>query len=107
VATMARLYLILGANLRYQFSKSDRLARAADHAASTRAVGNPVPTNQTVNTYYNINAFNPVPAPGRIGNCGVGSLEGPGTASIAAGLAKTFALGERVHLRFEATFTNC
>ncbi|HEY1947342.1 MAG TPA: TonB-dependent receptor [Bryobacteraceae bacterium] len=69
-------------------------------------VGNPVPANQTVNTYYNINAFNPVPAPGRIGNCGVGSLEGPGTASIAAGLAKTFALSERVHLRFEATFTN-
>jgi hypothetical protein len=59
-----------------------------------------------VNTYYNINAFNPVPAPGHIGNCGVGSLEGPGTASIAAGLAKTFALSERVRLRFEATFTN-
>jgi hypothetical protein len=28
------------------------------------------------------------------------------SAAIAAGLAKTFALGERERLRFEATFTN-
>jgi hypothetical protein len=59
-----------------------------------------------VNGYSNINAFNPVPAPGRIGNCGVGILEGPGTIAAAAGLSKTFALRERVRLRFEATFTN-
>jgi Carboxypeptidase regulatory-like domain len=59
-----------------------------------------------VNGYSNINAFNPVPAPGRIGNCGVGILEGPGTIAVAGGLSKTFQLNERARLRFEATFTN-
>ncbi len=69
-------------------------------------VGNPIPANQTVDQYFNIAAFNPVPAPGRIGDCGVGSLVGPATTAIAGGLSKTFQLRERVRLRFEATFTN-
>ena len=43
---------------------------------------------------------------GRIGNAGVGILEGPGTVTIAGGLSKTFAITERVRMRFEATFTN-
>ena len=68
--------------------------------------GNPIPTNQTVDQYFNIHAFNPIPAPGRIGNCAVGSLVGPGTTAIAGGLSKTFQLREGVRLRFEATFTN-
>jgi hypothetical protein len=59
-----------------------------------------------VNGYSNINAFNPVPAAGRIGNCGVGILQGPGTIAAAVGLSKTVSLKERAHLRFEATFTN-
>jgi hypothetical protein len=62
-------------------------------------------TNPTPSDYFNIEAFNPVPA-GPVGNCRVGSLVGPGTVAIAAGLSKNFALGERVHLRFESTFTN-
>ena len=61
--------------------------------------------NPTPDNYFNINAFNPVPA-GPIGNCRVGSLVGPGTVAIAAGLSKTFAVGERVRVRFESTFTN-
>jgi hypothetical protein len=61
---------------------------------------------QSVSGYSNINAFNPVPSPGRIGNCGVGILEGPGTIAVATGLSKTFRLNERAKLRFEATFTN-
>ncbi len=69
-------------------------------------IGNPIPTNQTVDQYFNISAFNPVPAPGRIGNCGVGTLVGPGTMAIAGGLSKTFPLGEKARVRFEATFTN-
>src|SRR5260370_808774 len=69
-------------------------------------VGNPIPASQSVDQYFNIAAFNPVPAPGRIGNCGVGSLVGPGTAAIAGGMSKTFRLREGVRLRFEATFTN-
>jgi hypothetical protein len=54
---------------------------------------------------FNLAAFNPIPA-GPVGNCGVGILEGPGTATIAAGLSKTFHLTERLRMRFESTFTN-
>jgi hypothetical protein len=68
--------------------------------------GNPIPQNQTVDQYFNIGAFNAVPAPGRIGNCAVGSLVGPGTTTVAGGLSKTFQLREKLRLRFEATFTN-
>ena len=68
--------------------------------------GNPNLSNPSVNGYFDSNAFNPIPAPGRIGNCGVGTLEGPGTVAIAGGLSKTFQIRENVRLRFEATFTN-
>jgi hypothetical protein len=54
---------------------------------------------------FNIGAFNPIPS-GPVGNCAVGSLEGPGTTTIAAGLSKTFRFKERLRLRFEGTFTN-
>jgi hypothetical protein len=54
---------------------------------------------------FNLAAFNPIPS-GPVGNCGVGILEGPGTTTIAAGLAKTLHLTERFRLRFEGTFTN-
>ena len=36
----------------------------------------------------------------------MGILEGPGTVGVSAGLGKSFALGERMKLRFESTFTN-
>jgi len=62
-------------------------------------------SNPTVSEYFDIDAFNRVPA-GPVGNCRVGSLVGPGTVAIAAGVAKTFFIGERVHLKFESTFTN-
>jgi hypothetical protein len=68
--------------------------------------GNPVPANRSLSHYYDINAFNPIPGPGRIGNCAVGGLRGPGTAAVAGGLSKTFRLRESLHARFEATFTN-
>lgn len=69
-------------------------------------IGNPTPADRTLANYYNISAFNPVPGAGRIGNCAVGSLVGPGTTAVAGGLAKSFALRESVKMRFEATFTN-
>jgi hypothetical protein len=65
-----------------------------------------VPANRTLDHYFDINAFNPVPGAGRIGNCAVGSLVGPGTAAVAGGLSKTFQLHESLRMRFEATFTN-
>lgn len=68
-------------------------------------VGNGNLDNPSVDNYFNLDAFNPIPA-GPVGNCRVGSLVGPGTVAIAAGLSKTFSIGERVHLKFESTFTN-
>lgn len=69
-------------------------------------IGNGNIANPTPNQYFDISAFNPAPGPGRIGNSGVGILEGPGTTAVAAGMSKTFAVRERAKLRFEATFTN-
>ncbi len=70
-------------------------------------VGNPIPAHRTRAEYFNINAFAPPPAgAGRVGNASVGSLEGPGTEVVNAGLAKVMDLHENTHLRFEATFTN-
>jgi hypothetical protein len=70
-------------------------------------VGNPIPTHRTRNDYFNINAFAAPPTnAGRVGDAGVGSLEGPGTAAVALGLAKVIPLRERLQMRFEATFTN-
>lgn len=70
-------------------------------------VGDPNPHHRTRDEYFNINAFAPPPVgAGRVGNAGVGSLEGPGTATMSAGLAKVLAVRENMRLRFEATFTN-
>lgn len=49
----------------------------------------------------------PVPNPiGRFGNARVGSVVGPGTVNLSAGLSKTFSITERLKLRAEGTFTN-
>ena len=65
------------------------------------------PLNPVGDRYYDPSAFDFVPAgAGRFGNAGAGILEGPGTVSIAAGLAKTFQPLERLRARFEATFLN-
>jgi Carboxypeptidase regulatory-like domain/TonB dependent receptor len=57
--------------------------------------------------YFNLGAFSPTPAgAGRFGNAGVGILQGPGTAAVSLGVAKSFAVTERVRARFETTFTN-
>ena len=70
-------------------------------------IGNGNISNPNPDNWFNINAFAPTPeAAGRIGNAGVGILEGPGTIAVAGGLSKSFQLRERFKLRFEATFTN-
>jgi hypothetical protein len=47
------------------------------------------------------------PAPiGRFGNVQNGSVVGPGTVNLSAGLSKTFAITEGISLRAEGTFTN-
>jgi hypothetical protein len=69
-------------------------------------VGNPY-ANQTTQNFFNLSAFALPPTnAGRFGNCGVGILQGPGMIDVDAGLAKRFNIGERMHVRFEATFTN-
>ncbi|QHN05512.1 TonB-dependent receptor [Granulicella sp. WH15] len=57
--------------------------------------------------FFNITAFAPTPVgAGRFGNAGVGILQGPGTATVSLGVAKSFHITEKVHARFESTFTN-
>jgi hypothetical protein len=57
--------------------------------------------------FFNLAAFSPTPAgAGRFGNAGVGILQGPGTAAVSLGVAKQFHVTEKVHARFESTFTN-
>ena len=92
----------------YDQSNTDMIVRSGGGAmARPDCVGNPIPSNQTSQNFYNINAFAPTPAgAGRFGNCGLGILPGPGMIDVDAGVAKHFQISERLRLRFEASFTN-
>ena len=80
---------------------------AAGSVCRPDLVGNAIPANRAPGNYFNLNAFAPTPVgAARIGNAGVGILEGPGTIAVNAGLAKVMVLRESLRLRFEATFTN-
>jgi len=71
------------------------------------AVSHNYSAGQSRSRYFDLAAFSPTPiGAGRFGNSGVGILQGPGTAAVSLGLAKVFTVTERVHLRFESTFTN-
>jgi Carboxypeptidase regulatory-like domain len=88
-------------------SNTDMIERTTGGAiARPDCVGNPT-LGQTAAQFYNPNAFAlpPINA-GRFGSCGVGILEGPHMIDVDMGLAKRFNVGERFHVRFEATFTN-
>jgi hypothetical protein len=62
---------------------------------------------QSRSQFFNIGAFAPTPVgAGRFGNAGVGILQGPGTATVSLGVAKSFRITEQIHARFESTFTN-
>ncbi|MGB9032467.1 MAG: TonB-dependent receptor [Acidobacteriaceae bacterium] len=88
-------------------SNTDMIERTTGGAiARPDCIGNPY-THQSAQHYFNLSAFALPPADaGRFGTCGVGILQGPGMIDVDAGLAKRFNIGERMHLRFEATFTN-
>jgi hypothetical protein len=61
----------------------------------------------TLSQYFNKAAFTiPGNDIGRFGNCGVGILNGPGTATFSTTVGKQFQLAERVSLRYEAAFAN-
>ncbi|HME00616.1 MAG TPA: carboxypeptidase-like regulatory domain-containing protein [Terriglobia bacterium] len=73
-------------------------------------------SNPTTADFFNASAYNvpahPVDAAGtaepigRLGNCGVGILEGPGTVTFSMSTGKTFHLSERFGIRYEAQFSN-
>jgi hypothetical protein len=80
---------------------------AAGSVCRPDLIANPIPANQAPGNYFNINAFAPTPVgAARIGNAGVGILEGPGTIAVNGGLSKVMVIREALRLRFEATFTN-
>jgi hypothetical protein len=54
---------------------------------------------QSRSQFFNWAAFSPTPVgAGRFGNAGVGILQGPGTAAVSLGVAKSFALRRRCML---------
>lgn len=70
-------------------------------------VSNNLYAGQSRAQYFNLAAFAPTPVgAGRFGNAEVGSLQGPGTATVSLGVAKSFRITEGIHARFESTFTN-
>ena len=88
-------------------SNTDMIERSIGGAiARPDCVSNPY-ANQTSQQFYAFNAFALPPAnAGRFGSCGVGILQGPGMIDVDLGLARRFKIGEHMHFRFEATFTN-
>jgi hypothetical protein len=89
------------------FDQTNTDPAAAGSVVRPDLIGNPVPANRASGNYFNIAAFAPTPAgAARIGNAGVGILEGPGTVAVNGGLSKKIAIREGLRLRFEATFTN-
>ncbi|HLY39973.1 MAG TPA: TonB-dependent receptor [Terracidiphilus sp.] len=73
---------------------------------STWTVGNPCTTGAGFNPLTG-DPLSPSPLPiGRFGNTQVGSVEGPGTVNLSAGLSKAFSITERMKLKMEGTFTN-
>src|SRR5258708_37458889 len=51
--------------------------------------------------FFNLGAFAPTPVgAGRFGNAGVGILQGPGTAAVGHGFAKTVHVSRLVHRRY-------
>jgi hypothetical protein len=43
---------------------------------------------------------------GRFGTAGMGTVVGPGTVNLNAGLSKRLSVGERVKIKLEGSFTN-
>jgi hypothetical protein len=61
----------------------------------------------TIASYFNAGAYS-IPASniGRFGNCGVGILAGPNTTTFSSSIGKTFHIGERIGVHYEAQFAN-
>jgi Carboxypeptidase regulatory-like domain len=68
-------------------------------------VGNPVPSDQNINHWLDINAFARAPL-GTWGDCGVGIARAPGYRNIDAVLSKRFDVGGDRYLEFRAEAFN-
>jgi hypothetical protein len=68
-------------------------------------VGNPNLSHPTIGNWFNEAAF-AIPAAGTYGNCGRGTIVGPGLSNIDLGLMKNIKFKERANLQFRLTATN-
>ena len=68
-------------------------------------IGNPVPSDQNIDHWLDINAFARAPL-GTWGNCGVGIVRAPGYRNIDAVLSKRFDVGGERYLEFRAEAFN-
>jgi Carboxypeptidase regulatory-like domain/TonB dependent receptor len=68
-------------------------------------IGDPVPADQNINHWLDINAFSRAPK-GTWGNCGVGVARAPGYQNIDAVLAKQFKTGGDRYFEFRAEAFN-
>ncbi len=68
-------------------------------------VGNPVPSDQNIAHWLDINAFGVVPL-GTWGNCGIGVARAPGYKNVDAVLAKQFNVGGTRYFEFRAEAFN-
>ncbi len=64
------------------------------------------PGRQSINAWYDVNAFALPATPGVLGSCGRGIIKGPGVRVLHAGLFKTFTVTERYRFRFGLQATN-
>jgi hypothetical protein len=95
-----------GAYFTPSFSGSDP-ANVGTSSGRPDRVASGTLSDPTIYKWFDNTAF-VVPAAnsGRFGNSGINILQGPGTANVDLGLAKSVQLSERFHLRIEGTFTN-
>jgi hypothetical protein len=68
-------------------------------------VGNPVPSDQNINHWLDINAFAVAPR-GTWGNCPIGVARAPGYTNVDAVLAKQFSAGGKRYFEFRAEAFN-
>jgi hypothetical protein len=68
-------------------------------------IGDPVPADQNISHWLDINAFQRVPR-GTWGNCGIGVARAPGYKNLDMVLAKRFAISGEKALEFRAEAFN-
>ncbi len=64
------------------------------------------PSQQSIDAWYDVNAFALPTTPGVFGSCGRGIIKGPAVRVLHAGLFKTFTVAERYRFRFGLQATN-